>query len=134
MPSTYQFFKTSEKLEQTGIVIDYGDFRFRVARAGGANKEYQKALERKTRPFKRAIQADAFTNDQAIAVLREVYAETVILGWEGVTDESGKPMEFSRENALKLFNDLPDLFSDLMQQANNSALYREQLRGEDAKN
>lgn len=134
MPGTYKTFKTDSKVEQTGIVIDYGDFKITIARAGGANKAYQKALERKTRPFKRAIQADAFSNDQAMAILREVYAETVVIGWEGVTDENEQPLPFNKENCIKLFTDLPDLFNDLMQQSSNLALFREQIRDEDSKN
>lgn len=134
MSSTYKMFKTDQALESGGVTINYGDFSITIARAGGSNKAYQRALEKKTRPFRRAIQSDTFTNDQAMAVLREVYVETVILGWDGVTDENDNPIPFTKENCLKLFTDLPDLFSDLMQQASNITLFREDVREEDSKN
>lgn len=134
MPSPYKMFKTNPELECSGIELNYGDFRITIARAGGANKKFAKAIEKKSRPFKRAIQSDSFDNERAQALLKEVYAETVVLGWDGVTDEKGEPLPFNRENCLKLFNDLPDLFQDIMEQAQKSALFREEIRENDAGN
>lgn len=134
MASPYKMFKTNPELECSGIEINYGDFIITIARAGGANKKFARAIEKKSRPFKRAIQSDTFDNDRANALLKEVYAETVVLGWEGVTDENGEELPFNRDNCLKLFNDLPDLFQDIMEQAQKSALFREDIRENDSGN
>ena len=45
------------------------------------------------------------------------------LGWEGVEDREGNPMGFSRENVVKLFTDLPELFLDVQQQSQKAALF-----------
>lgn len=124
MGSPYTFFQTDTNLEKDGIVVDYGDFRFRIARAGGANTRFQKTLAARIRPFRRAIDAGAITDADADKILHGVFVDSVLLGWEDVTDEHGNPLEFTRENALKLFSDLPDLFRDLQQQASVVANFR----------
>jgi hypothetical protein len=58
----------------------------------------------------------------------------VVLGWENVTDSTGKVLPFSYENCLKVFNDLPDLFKDIQEQAQRSALFRAELLERDAGN
>lgn len=132
--NVHRLFKTDQKLEVEGIYLDFGHFKIRIARAGGANKAYLKAVEKKSRPFRRAIQQEMLDNEQAMKIMREIYAETVVIGWEGVTDGEGNPLEFSRDNCLKLFEELPDLFTDVMDQSNKIALFREDIREDDAKN
>jgi hypothetical protein len=46
-----------------------------------------------------------------------------VLGWEGVEDREGNPMEFSRDNVVRLFTDLPELFLDVQQQSQKAALF-----------
>ncbi len=135
MASIYRKFKTDSTVETEGVVLDYGDgVRIRVARAGGANKAYLKAIERLSRKYRRQIQLDVLDEETARRLLREIYAETVVLGWEGVTDEAGEPMPFTRENCVKLLTDLPDLFADVQAQAANAALFKAEIDEADAKN
>lgn len=135
MASIKKLFKTDAELETKGIVLDYGDYgKIRIARAGGANKAFAKCLERKSRPLRRAIQSEMLDNEQAEKLMAEVYADSVVLGWEGVTDEKGKPIPFSKEACLELFRDVPDLLRDIMEQAQKSALFREEIRETAAKN
>jgi len=139
----YKEFLTNEKSEREGIILDYGDFRVTVARAGGANKDYAKILERKTRPHRRAIQTGNFTNEQAKALLREVSAEAVVRRWEvqqegkwvdGIEGPNGDLLPFSKENVLMTFNALPDLFEDIQEQSQKIALYKDDLLEQAAKN
>ena len=53
--SMYSTFRTDDELERKGIVIEYDSFRVTIARAGGSNKAFERALEAKSRPFRRAI-------------------------------------------------------------------------------
>lgn len=133
--SLYKNFKTDKSIETTGIELQYDDGVYiKIARAGGANKRFQKTLERKARPYRRAIQTETFSPELAEEMLVEVYAESVILGWRGVKDEAGKKMEFSKENCIKLLTDLPDLFKDIQDQANKAALFRAVLQEDSSKN
>jgi hypothetical protein len=72
--------------------------------------------------------------DTAARLMREVYADTVILGWEGVTGRDKAPLAFTRENVLQVLTDLPDLFADIQEMSNKVALFREEIREDDAKN
>lgn len=138
--SLYKQFKTDKNVEKEGIVLNYGknskgaDIEIRIARAGGANVQYAKLLEVKTKPYRRQIQNETLDNDVAEKITKEVYAKAVVLGWSGVEDENGKEMEFSFENCMKLFDDLPDLWADIQQQSTKAALFRADILEQDAKN
>lgn len=138
--SLYKQFKTDKNVEKEGIVLNYGknskgeDIEIRIARAGGANVQYAKLLEAKTKPYRRQIQNETLDNEVAEKITKEVYAKAVVLGWIGVEDENGKELEFSFENCMKLFDDLPDLWTDIQQQSTKSALFRADILEQDAKN
>ena len=138
--SLYKQFKTDKNVEKEGIVLNYGknskgeDIEIRIARAGGANVQYAKLLEAKTKPYRRQIQNETLDNEVAEKITKEVYAKAVVLGWTGVEDENGKEMEFSFENCMKLFDDLPDLWTDIQQQSTKSALFHADILEQDAKN
>jgi hypothetical protein len=161
--SMYSQFATNVALERDGVVVDYGDFRVTMARAGGGNKKFATVLEAKTKPFKRAIANEMLSNDKQIDIMREVYAETCVLNWETkledgswvqgievptieVLDEqkitpadvppSGPNglLPFNKNTVLLTFRALPDIFIDLQQQANKAALYKRELREAEAGN
>lgn len=130
----YNTFETDKNLERDGIVLDYGfnskqqPVQIRIARAGGANARFAKVLEQKMKPYKRAIANDTMDNKVAEKLLVEAYADAVILGWEGVEDRDGNPLEFTRDNVVKVLSDLPDLFLDIQAQSQKSALFRAEVR------
>jgi len=130
----YSVFLTDKALEKEGIILDYGDFKIKIARAGGSNAAFQKALVSKIRPFKRQIEAGAIPDGVAEKLFLEVYAEAVVLDWEGVTDEHGNPLPYSKENAVKLFSDLPDLFRDVQNQAAAISNFRAEVTEDTIKN
>jgi hypothetical protein len=138
--SLYTQFQTDSNLEKTGILLEYGETEdgkpicIRIARAGGANKSFEKRMELETKPIRRQLQNETVNNAQLLKLLRKVYAETVVLGWENVQDPDGKDIPFTVENCIKLFEDLPDLFTDLQEQSRRAALFRQQAREADGKN
>lgn len=133
--SLYKQFGTDKNLETSGIILQYGEgVEIRIARAGGSNKRYQKSMTQRSKPYRRAMANDTLGNDVAEKMLAEVYAESVVLGWEGVTDEQGEALEFNFDNCVKVLTDLPDLFADIREQAQKSALFRTDDLDEDVKN
>ena len=136
MSSMYSLFKTDTRLEQEGVIIDYGQFRVTIARSGGANKRYTKILEAKTRPYRRAIETETLDPARGNDLLREVFAEAVVLNWEVLVDEekqewkpgiegpNGDILPVTYENILSAFRLLPDLFLDLQAQSQKVALFR----------
>ena len=131
----YQMFQTNAAAEtDQGIVLDYGSFSLRIVRAGGANKRYGQELTRRLKPHRRQIDNDTLDNAVAEKIMAELYADTVLIGWDGVTDATGAPLPFGKANVVKLFTDLPDLFRDVQEQAAKVGNFRLEERESDAKN
>lgn len=143
--SLYKQFKTDEKVEKEGVWLEYGSagedkpVRIKIARAGGTNSKFLQLLEKRSKPYRRQIQTETIDPKVAENLFMDVYAEAVVLGWENVTaadlgETHETPLEFTKENCLKLFKALPDLFADLREQANRVALFRLETREADAGN
>ena len=143
----YQQFGTDKNLEKSGIVIDYGDFRVTVARAGSANSKFVRTHEFLTKPVRRLIDQDLLPVDKQQEINRALYAKAVVLNWEvketkgdketwkqGVEAADGSVMPFNEENVIATFENLPDLFFDLQIQANTMKLFLASNREADAKN
>ena len=125
--SLYKQFATDKNVERDGVVLSYGknsknkDINIRIARAGGANIRYTKLLEAAIKPYRRQLQNETMDNGVAEDITMRVYAQSVVLGWEGVEDENGNDMDFTVENCMKLFKDLPDLWADIQAALEESA-------------
>lgn len=130
--STYKQFSTDKELETNGVVHDLGAAgRFRLARAGGSNERYNKRIMQLTKPFRRAIATNTMDSAEAERITAKVFAETVVLGWEGVTGPDGSELPYSVDNAVMLFTDLPDLFAELRAAATDASIFRsEELKVE----
>lgn len=138
--SIYSLFGTDSSKEQQGVVIEYDDLgKITIARAGGANSRYNTVIYEKMQPYRRQLQLKKNKlDDKTIKLMRrlnmELFAETIVLGWEGINDADGNPIPFSKEACLKLFNDLPALFDDLLARANDLSTFQNEEIEEDLKN
>lgn len=148
MSSMFEMFETDASAEQKGIVLDYGDFRVTVARAGGANKAYERCLERITKKYRRAIQTENLPNEKANELLMVAYSQEVVRDWEvnkgtdaapewisGIPQRgSDELLTVTPENVLATFKALPDLFDAIKDDAQKGVLFRAALREEAAGN
>lgn len=135
MSNIKKLFGTDAAVEKAGIVLDYGNgLKIRIARSGGANKRYAKRLEQLSRPVRRAIETETLGRDASDALLYQVYAETVVLGWEGVKDDAGKAIKFSAAACIKFFEESPDFFTEIREQSDKAQLFRIIELEDDAKN
>lgn len=141
LDNPFALFETDQAVEQQGVEVDYGAFYFNIARAGGANSRYKKTMAAKTKPFRRLIQEGRMPEAKSKELMHEAVAETVVLGWGSkkhghgkMIGKQGEAIDFSHANIIQLFNDLPDLFQDLWEQANSVALFRATEEEEDAGN
>lgn len=127
-----------------GVIYEDEDVRVRVTYAGAENTRYDKMLKLKLKPFETQIRSDNFSDAKFHAVLAEVYAAVVVLGWEsldengkfveGIYDEEGNIMPFNEANVVKGFALGQRLFTDVIKVATNFNLYRQEQKEEDAKN
>ena len=136
----FKQFATDPQAEKDGIRFEIGvnsqgeTIAFQIARAGGQNVRFAKSMESKTKPYKTQIQTGTIDPETAARLMREVFAESVVIGWEGVEDEGGKLLQYSPEAAATLFEQLPELYALLQEQAQNVALYRKEVLDNVAKN
>ena len=141
-------FKTDKTKEVEGVEIPVGmnehnnqPIKIRISRMSRSNKRYTKALEEATRPHSSAISNETLDNDIGSRILQEVFVDTVLLGWSNLPkseltgDEAdADELPFSRENALALFEELPDLYDDWEGRAKKASTFRESEREKSAKN
>ena len=141
-------FKTDQTAEVEGVWIEVGindhngkPQRIKISRMSRSNKRYTKELERVTRPHSSAIANESLDNELAMKMLREVFVDTVMMDWDNIpkseltgNDDDTELLDFSRENVLALFDELPDAYDDWESRAKKSAAFREKEREAAAKN
>ncbi len=148
--SMYEQLQTDPGLETKGVEVDYGSYRVTLARAGGANKKYEKLLDIRSKPHRRAMKTETMDNEVAIGIMREVYADSIILHWEaknangkfevGIEAKPKKPgdpikiLPFNRDNALQAMIDLPELLVGFKEDAEKLAMYLVQYQEADTGN
>lgn len=147
--SIFKLFGTDKALEKSGIWINYGDVKFLIARAGGANIAYADALKAKIRPVRHQVERDLLPPEEDLRINAEVYAQAVIKEvqvrtsddgvepevWQsGLPSSDGKVVPYSQAAVVELLMDLPDMFRDLRQCAQDSARYLKEHEDADAKN
>lgn len=133
MTDVFKTFGSDASLEQSGVWVEIEGKRFKIARAGGSNLEFAKAMRKKIGPFQRAIQNDRMDEIIARKLVREVFVDTVLKNWEGVEGPDG-PIPYSKENALMLLEKLPNLMFLLQQKAEQFETFQQEEIEDDAKN
>lgn len=151
----YESLKTSPKLETEGVWLDLGHTKIRVARAGGKNTKFIAAAEKIAREHKRTL--EHMNEEQGRKLFSKIFAEIIVKDWlsldnengtlmedgvpieenegpyegdrftRGIERPGGKIVEFSVENVLKTFDDLPDLLRIVKETAEDASLFRESL-------
>lgn len=139
----FAMFKTDDKIEtEVGVIIDYGDFRVRIARAGGSNKKYAKLVRELFKPYERQMDNNCMDQDVARSLMATAYSQTIVLGFEvkgekgfvpGIPQEDGSVAPFTPANVKAILLQLPDFFADIQDQANKMALFRAQELEAEAK-
>lgn len=145
MTSPYEMFGTKQiSLSDKPTEFDYGDFKIFCKYGGPNNRTFINAFQTKMRQFERRdklaeqskLQDDALDKleEQKRQSMAELYADFIITGWKGVTDQDGKSMAFNRDNVIKLLIDLDALFADIMEQAAKDANFAKEQEETESKN
>ncbi len=132
--SLYKTFKTNTALEVGGKWFEINPANddgskpgFLLARRSSKNTKFSAAMERVVRQHKGDIDRGTMDPETSQKVLVETFVDTVLKDWRNVFDEDDKLMPFTRDNALKLFADLPDLFTTLQEVSGNLVNYQDKL-------
>ena len=135
MAGPYSLFGTDKNLESgDGVSLDYPGFSITIRRAGGSNVDFSRVLSEKLRPYRKKLDKGTMDDKVSEKILLETYAETVVINWKNVKDRKGHDMPCTAHNCVKLFTDLPDLFRDVQDQANDYKLFLEDQEELEEKN
>jgi hypothetical protein len=98
----FDFFATDASLEESGVWKKLGNGRFLIARTN--NRAYNKLFTQLWEQNQAALErGDEEANKLADDVIAQVYAKTVLLGWDGDNKFLGKPLgDYSPERALDM--------------------------------
>lgn len=125
-------FGTDKKKEHEGVWIPTGtDSKLLIARVG--NKNYMEAFKRLSAPHKVSLRNRNLPPDIAEKIAVEAIAESILLGWEGLT-EDGKKIPYSKEQAIRLLTTYPDFAEQVGQLANDIENFKGEQEAATAKN
>lgn len=126
MANIAKFFKTDTLKETDGVwypVIDNAEIK--VARKG--NSKYTAALQKhfeRWRPMARNRNVvEVIPPDELSAIVRKVYAETILLDWRNVEDDDGNTIPYSVDKACELLQ-MDDFFTLVEQIADDMAVFK----------
>ncbi|MBW1672128.1 MAG: hypothetical protein JRJ45_00530 [Deltaproteobacteria bacterium] len=113
---------------ELGIDVDLSEsISIRILRAGGGNKKFGRSYTRITAPFQRRMQAKQMDDATSDRLHYEIYAESVVIGWKGIRFEgSDEDAPLTKENVVKLFVEMPDVFDIIRDAAMNMASFRKE--------
>tara|TARA_R110000803_G_scaffold28011_5_gene65077 strand:- start:1658 stop:2056 length:399 start_codon:yes stop_codon:yes gene_type:complete len=120
-----EMFASDPDQEKNGIWLDYGNgTRIKMARAGGANEKFKRTMTAKMKPHKRLLDSEQMPDDLAEKIMHEVYAQTVVLDWEGVAELDGTAIPYTHANVISVFERFPAFFQDIIEQAGKLSMFQ----------
>lgn len=120
----YDLFETNGKLEIDGVWFEYAFGSFKLAFVGGANQAFQREYAERMKPYAEAEARGLLDEKIRRKIQIDCYVEHVVRDWKQVIGRDGKDIPFSKPVAVKLFTELPHLFSMIRSAATNFANYR----------
>lgn len=106
--------------------------RLKIALADASiNETYKKALREAMDPFKRALALyqDASEIPEAMSheineIGRRVFCEQIVQDWDGI-ESDGKPVPYSAEGGIQLFEEYPELYANVEAEAGKHKSFRQ---------
>lgn len=129
--SIYETFRTNKKAEREGVWRNFPANKdgtipgFKLARMSSNNPEYVKRVEAINRQFKTEITLDILTEEQAKGPWLDAFVDTILIEWRNIQTPEGVVIEYTHDNAKKLMEDLPDLFTLLREDATKLSTFRD---------
>lgn len=111
-------------LEQQGVIIDLGRGRtLTIRRAGGSNRAYQVKLGELASRHRGPHGTLTLEEAEAENLMIEAYAETVVIGWQGI-EADGQPLRFAPANCAQLLRAFPEIWRRVREEAEKVANFR----------
>lgn len=139
-------YKTDTDKETNGVEFlcppnDDGSIpTFIVSRMAQSNPKYNLALEAAVKPHKHLQRTGELKGDLAIKVVMQAFVRGCLVDWKNVEwgdivgGHNKEKAPYTPENAIKLLERLPDLFSEIQEFASQISNFREEQIAADSKN
>lgn len=128
-----QAFGTDEKLEQEGkwftLTIEKlpegkeKEVKVKLARTG--NQRYRELLRQKLKPIQHSLLKGFLDGDASDPILIEVMARTIVLDWDGFT-ENGQPYKHSSARAQEMLTKFKDFRDWVAKNADDMQAFKEE--------
>ena len=106
--------------------------RVKLRRSGRRNKDYTKAFDKHTKPYRRIL--DNLDPEIDAKVMRSVIVDSIITEWENVQIEEGVNLPFNTANVENVLSELPDLQDFILRKAGEIETFQEEALEVEAKN
>lgn len=114
-------------MDGVDFVVGEG-MKFKVKRFGGKNSaKIRKLTALYHKPYARMIELGTLPEEKEREIYIKIFVEACLISWEGIQDENGEDIEFTRDNAIELFMELPEMFDLLSAYASDVNSYKEEL-------
>lgn len=133
-------FMMNKEKEEKGIWVKYPPNEdgtipmFRIGRNVPSNVAYTKALDIAQRGFEVQIERGALDKKTDLILGRKAFIDGCLFEWQNVLQEDGSEFPLTPANALALFEQMPDLYTDLTAKGRNAALFLEADKDQATKN
>lgn len=127
--------RTDPTKEISGVWVDYDDgIKLLIARLNNPN--YEKFITDRQNPNIGKYRVRKQSNAEIETLVMEAVAHTVLLGWQNVDDDEGKPLAFSPKAALGYFKDpsYRDFYKFVLFTANSQEQYMAESKEQAAGN
>jgi len=121
------------------VILEYPDFNVGIKFAGKSNTKYTAEMNRiapKLSKLERKVKFNvAGANDEATAILAEVYVKSVVTFCDKYQDPDTREMFEGKDNYnpqifLKVLIAVPELFKDIQEQSTSLSLFNEEANEE----
>lgn len=128
-------FRTDPDKETEGVWFDFAEgIRFKVARWN--NPKFRQLVEKLARPHARTFRRSGRRGEMWESIVKQAAARTILLDWENVEDDNGKPLKYSPDEALRVFEDpaLKAIYEFVVETAIDESAYLQEDQEDAEKN
>jgi len=122
-----KFYKIDSGLSESGIWFDVTDGTgFKLRPFKQSNPRIKAAMANYFKPYARQVEMGTISIEKQLEIQIKIFIDVCLVEWKGVEIDD-RPAELNKENAMKFFTQLPDLFETLWKHANDFNNYKEDL-------
>ena len=122
-------FKLDDKAIEDGIDFFLGDIVFKIRYFNPRSHRVKAAMAKYYKPHARQVELGTLPAEKEREIQINLFLDICLVKWDGLVDDKMAPIPYSRENALKVFDRLPELFDTLWRYANDFSSFKEQEVG-----